>query len=64
VVVVSSTKVTGKTPASAAGTPEEVRVTNPGNIWGALAEGWFADFTDVRSRTRSIRTSRQSSATA
>jgi len=22
-------------------------VSNPGNIWGALAEGWFADFTDV-----------------
>jgi hypothetical protein len=47
VVVVSSTKVTGKTPALAAGTLDDVRVINPGNIWGALADGWFADFKDV-----------------
>jgi hypothetical protein len=47
VVVVDSHTITATTPASAAGTANDLVVTNPDNTNGTLAKGWVADFLDV-----------------
>lgn len=47
VVVVSPTQITCVTPALAAGTLNDVKVTNPSAISGTLAAGFLADFLDV-----------------
>jgi hypothetical protein len=44
---VNSTTLTAHTPALAAGTLNDVVVINPSTLFGTLAQGWFADFSDV-----------------
>jgi hypothetical protein len=47
VVVVDSHTITATTPAFAAGTANDLVVTNPDNTGGTLVKGWVADFLDV-----------------
>lgn len=47
VSVTSATRIDAFAPALPAGTLDTVVVTNPGVSFGALANGWFADFLDV-----------------
>ena len=49
VVVVDSHTITATTPAFAAGTANDLVVTNPDNTNGTLVKGWVADFLDVPS---------------
>ncbi len=47
VTVVGGGEIAASTPSLAAGTLNDVVVTNPGLGAGTLADGWFADFSDV-----------------
>jgi len=47
VQVVDANTINCKTGALPAGSLNDVVVTNPGNLDGVLANGWFADFLDV-----------------
>ena len=47
VVVVDSRTITATTPPLAAGTANDLVVTNPDNTSGTLLKGWVADFLDV-----------------
>ncbi len=47
VIVASSTSITASTPALAAGSANDVIVTNTDGSSGTLARGWVADFLDV-----------------
>ncbi len=47
VVVTNGSLMSATVPALSPGTLDDVTVTNPGNLSGTLAKGWFADFLDV-----------------
>jgi glucose/arabinose dehydrogenase len=47
VTVVDATHIQLTVPAEPAGSLNDVKVTNPGNLTGVLPSGWMADFTDV-----------------
>ena len=47
VVVTNGSHMSATVPALSPGTLDDVTVTNPGNLSGTLARGWFADFLDV-----------------
>ena len=59
VTIVSSTKITVKTPLLAAGTLNDVAVMNPGSPIGTLPDGFLADFWTSRDQTSSTATSRR-----